>query len=53
LKTYQIYINGEWINSNSNKSFSSLNPANEQVIGYFQSCNKQDVDSIKEALKIK
>ncbi len=49
MKTYQIYINGEWINSSSSKSFSSLNPANEQVIGYFQSCNKQDVDKAVEA----
>jgi len=49
MKTYQIYIDGKWINSASNKTFPSLNPANEQILGMFQSCNYHDVDEAVEA----
>lgn len=49
MKTYQIYIGGKWVNSASRRTFSSLNPANEQVIGMFQSCNSQDIDKAVKA----
>ena len=49
MKTYQINIDGEWINSITNKTFSSLNPFNEKIIGYFQSCNHEDVNKAVDA----
>lgn len=49
MKNYQIYINGEWINSSSKKTFPSLNPANEKIIGYFQSSNSEDVNKAVDA----
>ncbi|WP_078429825.1 aldehyde dehydrogenase family protein [Alkalihalobacterium alkalinitrilicum] len=43
--TYQNYINGEWVNSKSGKTYASINPANtEEVLGYFQSSTVDDVD---------
>ena len=45
MKNYKIYIDGKWINSNANKTFPSLNPANEQVLGMFQLCNHEDVNN--------
>jgi len=49
LKTYKIFIDGRWINSNTNKTFLSLNPANEQVLGMFQLCSHEDVDKAVNA----
>jgi len=47
--TYKLFIDGKWVNSNSKKTFLSLNPANERPIGKFQSGNKQDVDKAVQA----
>ena len=49
MKTYKIFIDGRWINSNTNKTFLSLNPANEQVLGMFQLCSHEDVDKAVNA----
>ncbi|MEK6932853.1 MAG: aldehyde dehydrogenase family protein [Nanoarchaeota archaeon] len=49
MKSYQIYIDGKWINSVTGKTFQSLNPANEEVIGEFQSCNSYDVNKAVDA----
>ena len=49
MKSYQIYIDGKWINSVTGKTFESLNPANEDVVGEFQSCNSYDVNKAVDA----
>ena len=50
METFENYINGEWISSESKKTFSSLNPANKEIIGYFQSSNSKDVEkAVKSA----
>jgi len=49
LKNYGIFIDGKWINSVTGKTFSSLNPSNEKILGYFQSCNSQDVEKAVNA----
>ena len=49
MQTYKIFINGEWVNSVTGKTFSSLNPANEQILGEFQSCNYEDVNKAVNA----
>ena len=37
-----MYIDGKW--TGSKKTFSSLNPATEKVIGHFSSANEKDVE---------
>ena len=50
IEVYKNYINGKWVDSNSKKTFTSLNPANEEIIGRFQTSNKKDVDlAVKSA----
>lgn len=43
------YINGEWVNSNSNETIEVINPATEEVIGKVAKGNKEDVDRAVEA----
>lgn len=42
--TYHNYINGEWISSNTNETYPSINPANKNVLGLFQKSNEADVE---------
>ncbi|KAH9361857.1 hypothetical protein HPB48_003734 [Haemaphysalis longicornis] len=52
----QIFINNEFVNSASNKTFPALNPANGAVIADVQEGDKLDVDkavnAAKEAFKL-
>src|SRR5260370_5124408 len=43
VKTYQLFINGEWVESNSNKTFPVYDPANEEVIAQAPDANSEDV----------
>ncbi|MBE5665041.1 aldehyde dehydrogenase family protein [Staphylococcus sp. SS60] len=43
------YINGEWVESNSNETIEVINPATEEVIGKVAKGNKEDVDKAVEA----
>ncbi|MDQ0252987.1 aldehyde dehydrogenase (NAD+) [Evansella vedderi] len=50
VTTYQNYINGKWINSESGETYTSINPANtEEVLGYFQSSTVEDVKKAIDA----
>jgi len=50
VEKYKIYINGEWINSDSNETFTRVNPADpDEVIGEFQKGNEKDVDKAIDA----
>ena len=52
VETFNNYINGEWQESVSKKTFFSVNPANtEDVVGEFQASNEQDVKIAIEAAK--
>ncbi|UMT77611.1 aldehyde dehydrogenase family protein [Staphylococcus roterodami] len=42
------YINGEWVESNSNETIEVINPATEEVIGKVAKGNKEDVDKAVE-----
>jgi len=43
VPTYQNYINGQWIDSLSNKTYPIVNPANKtSVVGNFQISNSED-----------
>ncbi len=46
---YKLYIGGKWINSSSNKTFESINPANGEILGSFQSANPFDVKRAVDA----
>ena len=55
-KVYKNYINGEWVDSVTKRTFENRNPADtREVLGIFQKSNEQDVkraiDSAKEAHK--
>jgi acyl-CoA reductase-like NAD-dependent aldehyde dehydrogenase len=56
IKSYGNYINGEWMESSTNQTESSVNPANyKEIVGYVQKSEVEDlnqaVSSAKKALK--
>ncbi len=56
-KVYKNFINGDWVESVSGRTFENINPANRhELIGIFQKSNQQDIDNAiaaaKEAFKI-
>ncbi|RKZ20888.1 aldehyde dehydrogenase, partial [bacterium] len=49
---YYNYINGEWIDSVTGRTFENRNPANwDEVIGVFPKSSKEDVEKAVEAAK--
>ena len=44
VKTYQQFINGEWVDSASGETIEVENPADEQVIAHVQASGAEDVD---------
>ena len=40
----QFYINGSWVDSESNEKIEVINPANEEIIGYVTAGTKGDID---------
>jgi len=44
VKTYQLYINGEWNESRSNKTFPVYDPSTEEIIAQVPDANSDDVD---------
>lgn len=49
MEIYKNYINGEWVSSDSNQTFESLNPATEECLGKFQKSNREDVKAAIDA----
>jgi aldehyde dehydrogenase (NAD+) len=48
----QFYINGSWVDSESNEKIEVINPANEEVIGHIAAGTKGDIDkAVSAALK--
>jgi alpha-ketoglutaric semialdehyde dehydrogenase len=50
-KTFQNYIDGEWVGSASGETFESTSPATGETIGVFPRSNAEDVDRAVEAAK--
>src|SRR5579862_5560105 len=51
-RTYKNFINGEWVESRTGKTFENLNPADtREVVGVFQKSDKRDVDVAIDAAK--
>src|SRR5262249_40989941 len=44
VKTYQMYVNGEWVESASGKTLPVYDPATEEVIAQVPDANGDDVD---------
>jgi alpha-ketoglutaric semialdehyde dehydrogenase len=45
MQVYKNYINGEWTESRSGKTFPNINPANtDETVGNFQASNADDVN---------
>ena len=51
VKTYQMYINGEWVASKSNKTFPVYDPATEEIIAQVPDANAEDVNRAVAAAK--
>src|ERR1700740_2611237 len=51
VKTYQLYINGEWTNSKSNKTFPVYDPSTEEVIAQVPEAGPDDVNRAVAAAK--
>src|SRR5450755_4194985 len=51
VKTYQLFINGEWVESNSKKTFPVYDPASEEVIARAPDANAEDVNRAVAAAK--
>ena len=44
VRTYQMYINGDWVDSKSNKTFPVYDPAAEETIAQVPDSNADDVN---------
>jgi acyl-CoA reductase-like NAD-dependent aldehyde dehydrogenase len=51
VKTYQMYINGEWVTSKSAKTFPVYDPASEEIIAQVPDANADDVNRAVAAAK--
>ncbi|HEY0730199.1 MAG TPA: aldehyde dehydrogenase family protein [Pyrinomonadaceae bacterium] len=50
MQVFKNYINGEWTESGSGKTFPNINPANtDEIIGNFQASNADDVNDACDA----
>jgi betaine-aldehyde dehydrogenase len=51
VRSYQMYINGEWVDSASGKTFPVYDPSTEEVIAYAPDANSKDVDRAVKAAR--
>src|SRR5882757_9844725 len=51
VKTYQMFINGEWVASKTNKSFPVYDPSTEEIIAQVPEANAEDVNAAVAAAK--
>ena len=51
VKTYQMHINGEWVDSKSAKTFPVYDPASEEVIAQVPDASSEDVNRAVAAAK--
>ena len=45
----KFYINGQWVESESNEKIEVINPANETLVGHVTAGTKEDIDSAVKA----
>src|SRR5271168_868681 len=51
IRTYQNYVNGEWVKNASGEMFPVYDPSTEEVIAQVASSNQADVDSAVKAAR--
>ena len=51
VKTYQMFINGEWVTSHSARTFPVYDPSTEEVIAQVPDANAEDVNRAVTAAK--
>src|SRR5947208_17123355 len=51
IRTYQMYINGEWVESATGKTFAVYDPSTEEAIAYVPEANAADVDRAVKAAR--
>jgi betaine-aldehyde dehydrogenase len=51
VRTYQMYINGEWVDSATGKTFPVYDPSTEEVIAEVPDANAKDVDRAVKAAR--
>ena len=51
IRQTQLFINGQWIPSQSGKTFDTINPANEEVIAEVAEGDAVDVECAVEAAR--
>ena len=49
----QLFINNEWVDAASGKTFETTNPANGDVITKVQEGDKADIDKAVKAAKVR
>ena len=49
LKKYKMFIGGEWVESESKKTFKTINPENNEAWAEVPEANAKDVDKAVEA----
>src|SRR5271170_1288246 len=52
VKTYQNYVNGQWVGSSSNETFPVYDPSTEEVIARVASANTADTDKAVNAARV-
>jgi len=51
-KVYKNFINGEWVEARSGKTFENINPADKSdVVGYFQASDQSDLEDAVTAAR--
>ena len=51
VKAYQMYLNGEWVESKSGKTFPVYDPSSEEVIAQVPDANAEDVNRAVSAAR--
>ena len=51
VKTYQNYVNGQWVTSSSAETFPVFDPSTEEVIAHVASSSAADVDTAVKAAR--
>jgi betaine-aldehyde dehydrogenase len=51
VRTYSNYINGQWIPSSSGKTFSTLNPTNQEIVAHLQKSDEKDMKAAIDAAR--
>jgi betaine-aldehyde dehydrogenase len=51
VKTYQNYVNGQWVSSSSGETFPVFDPSTEEVIAHVAAASASDVDKAVKAAR--